>query len=116
VVEVSPRDGLQNEPKIIPTGLKVNLIDQLSQTGQRKRASSCCWRVCVPGCERRQFDLSDVLSACMLGLKTIETTSFVSNKKIPQMFDCVEVMGQIKRVPGVEYSVLCPNMNGECMF
>lgn len=33
IVEVSPRDGLQNEPKNIPTALKIEFINQLSQTG-----------------------------------------------------------------------------------
>ena len=33
IVEVSPRDGLQNEPKPIPTELKQQLIEQLAQSG-----------------------------------------------------------------------------------
>ncbi|MFZ2315939.1 MAG: hydroxymethylglutaryl-CoA lyase [Gammaproteobacteria bacterium] len=33
IVEVSPRDGLQNESQIIPTDVKIALINQLSQTG-----------------------------------------------------------------------------------
>lgn len=33
IVEVSPRDGLQNEPRIVPTDLKVQFIDRLSETG-----------------------------------------------------------------------------------
>ncbi len=33
IVEVSPRDGLQNESKTIPTATKIALIDQLSNTG-----------------------------------------------------------------------------------
>lgn len=33
VVEVGPRDGLQNEKKIIPTSVKVDLINRLSETG-----------------------------------------------------------------------------------
>ena len=31
--EVGPRDGLQNEPEVIPTGDKVRLIDMLAATG-----------------------------------------------------------------------------------
>ncbi len=31
--EVGPRDGLQNEPAIIPTDTKIELIDMLSETG-----------------------------------------------------------------------------------
>lgn len=33
LVEVGPRDGLQNEPQSIPTATKVELIDRLSDTG-----------------------------------------------------------------------------------
>ncbi|XP_030628110.1 3-hydroxy-3-methylglutaryl-CoA lyase, cytoplasmic [Chanos chanos] len=33
IVEVGPRDGLQNEEKIVPTGVKIQLINMLSQTG-----------------------------------------------------------------------------------
>lgn len=33
IVEVGPRDGLQAEPVIIPTTIKVNFINLLSQTG-----------------------------------------------------------------------------------
>lgn len=33
IVEVSPRDGLQNEPRTVPTDLKVRFIDRLSETG-----------------------------------------------------------------------------------
>ena len=33
IVEVGPRDGLQNEPYTIPTAVKVELIDRLSATG-----------------------------------------------------------------------------------
>ena len=35
IVEVGPRDGLQNEKTIIPAATKVELIDRLSQTGLR---------------------------------------------------------------------------------
>jgi hydroxymethylglutaryl-CoA lyase len=33
IYEVGPRDGLQNEARLVPTGDKVALIDQLSRTG-----------------------------------------------------------------------------------
>src|SRR5579872_3417637 len=35
LVEVGPRDGLQNEAARIETGIKIELIDRLSQTGLR---------------------------------------------------------------------------------
>ena len=33
IVEVGPRDGLQNEKETVPTDVKVSLINMLSQTG-----------------------------------------------------------------------------------
>ena len=35
LVEVGPRDGLQNEKAIVPTGIKVELIQRLQQAGAR---------------------------------------------------------------------------------
>jgi hydroxymethylglutaryl-CoA lyase len=34
--EVGPRDGFQNEPEVIPTGRKIELIDALARTGLRR--------------------------------------------------------------------------------
>ena len=78
IVEVGPRDGLQNEAAIIPTAAKIELIDRLSATG----------------------------------LKTIEATSFVSPKWVPQLADAAEVFAGIARRPGVAYPVLVPNEQG----
>lgn len=36
IVEMSPRDGLQNEPTKVPTAGKIALIDMLSETGLRR--------------------------------------------------------------------------------
>jgi hydroxymethylglutaryl-CoA lyase len=54
--------------------------------------------------------LIDALSAC--GYAKIEATSFTSPKAIPMLRDAEEVMGRIQRVPGVEYTVLVPNLRG----
>lgn len=54
--------------------------------------------------------LVDLLSES--GLTHIEVTSFVSPKWIPQMADNKEVLKNIKRKPGVVYSVLTPNLKG----
>jgi hydroxymethylglutaryl-CoA lyase len=78
IVEVGARDGLQNEAAIIPTPIKIELIDRLS--------------------------------AC--GLETIETTSFVSPKWVPQLADAEEVYAGITRKRGVDYPALVPNMQG----
>jgi len=78
IVEVGPRDGLQNEKQVIPAATKIGFIDRLSETG----------------------------------LKTIEATSFVSPKWIPQLADAEEVYKGILRKPGVAYPVLVPNEKG----
>ena len=46
------------------------------------------------------------------GLKTIEATSFVSPKWVPQLADAAEVFTGIRKVPGVSYPVLVPNEQG----
>ncbi len=46
------------------------------------------------------------------GLAKIEVTSFVSPKAIPQLRDAEIVLRQIRRVPGVVYSALVPNLRG----
>ncbi len=78
LVDVSPRDGLQNEAQLLGTDLKVELIAALGRAG----------------------------------LRTIEATSFVSPRWIPQMGDNAAVMAQIERLPGVSYPVLTPNLKG----
>ena len=64
VVEVGPRDGLQNEPGVVPTALKVAFIERLADCG----------------------------------LQVVETTSFVSPKRVPQLADAEEVLTRVKRV------------------
>jgi hydroxymethylglutaryl-CoA lyase len=78
MVEVGPRDGLQNEKAIVPTAVKIELIDRLSATG----------------------------------LQTIEATSFVNPKWVPQLADAADVYAGIARKPGVDYPVLVPNEIG----
>ncbi|XP_065063631.1 hydroxymethylglutaryl-CoA lyase, mitochondrial-like [Rhopilema esculentum] len=78
IVEVGPRDGLQNEKDIINTETKIEFINRLSDTG----------------------------------LQTIESTSFVSPKWVPQLADSKEVMTKIDRRNGISYPVLVPNMQG----
>jgi hydroxymethylglutaryl-CoA lyase len=54
--------------------------------------------------------LVDALSDC--GYAKIEVTSFTSAKAIPMLRDAEEVMGRIRRAPGVQYAVLVPNLRG----
>ena len=78
IVEVGPRDGLQNEKEWVPTETKISLIEKLADAGLTK----------------------------------IEATSFVSPKWVPQLKDAHEVFTGIKRIAGVSYLVLTPNMKG----
>lgn len=54
--------------------------------------------------------LVDCLSGA--GFRRIEVASFVSPKWVPQMADSADVLAGIKRVPGVRYAALTPNMKG----
>ncbi|CTP86619.1 hydroxymethylglutaryl-CoA lyase [Xanthomonas graminis] len=78
LVEVGPRDGLQNEKAWVATADKIELIAQLSRTG----------------------------------LRSIEATSFVSPKWVPQLADAAAVYAGIVPAPGVDYPVLVPNLQG----
>ncbi|MGH8049655.1 MAG: hydroxymethylglutaryl-CoA lyase [Arenimonas sp.] len=81
IVEVGPRDGLQNEKIIISVSNKIALINQLGNCG----------------------------------FKTVEATSFVSPKWVPQLADAAEVFSGIDKLPGISYPVLVPNLQGyEC--
>ncbi|MCD8503948.1 MAG: hydroxymethylglutaryl-CoA lyase [Burkholderiaceae bacterium] len=52
----------------------------------------------------------NALSHC--GFAKIEATSFTSPKAIPALRDAEAVMHEIARTPGVEYTVLIPNVRG----
>jgi hydroxymethylglutaryl-CoA lyase len=57
-----------------------------------------------------KITLIDLLSNC--GIKHIEVTSFVSPKWVPQMADAEAVLSGIRKVPGIVYSALTPNLQG----
>jgi hydroxymethylglutaryl-CoA lyase len=57
-----------------------------------------------------KIELIDRLSAT--GLRTIEATSFVSPKWVPQLADAAEVFAGIRKRDGVAYPVLVPNLQG----
>lgn len=78
IVEVGPRDGLQNEAANVATETKVELVERLARTG----------------------------------LTSVEATSFVNPKAVPQLADAAEVLTRIERRPGVTYPVLTPNERG----
>ncbi|HZP67173.1 MAG TPA: hydroxymethylglutaryl-CoA lyase [Rudaea sp.] len=57
-----------------------------------------------------KIELIDRLSDT--GLRTVEATSFVSPKWVPQLADAAEVFAAIRKKPGVRYPVLVPNLQG----
>jgi hydroxymethylglutaryl-CoA lyase len=81
IVEVGPRDGLQNEKKPIPTEVKLDYILKLLEAG----------------------------------INSLEVTSFVSPKAIPQMGDAKELFTQLDAridISNYELPCLVPNMKG----
>lgn len=78
IVEVSPRDGLQNERVTVPTAVKIELVERL----------------------------------CRAGIRAVELTSFVRADRIPQLADAGEVARGVRRVAGVRYLALAPNLHG----
>ncbi len=57
-----------------------------------------------------KIELLDALSRT--GVQRIEAVSYVHPKAIPQMGDASEVWAAAKRVDGVRYSALVPNLRG----
>ncbi len=56
---------------------------------------------------------ADVINALIdAGVKSIEVTSFVSPRAVPQMADAADVMARIDRRPGVRLTALVPNARG----
>ncbi|MFE5483644.1 hydroxymethylglutaryl-CoA lyase [Streptomyces sp. NPDC056527] len=75
--EVGPRDGLQNEKTVVPTGTKAEFVRRLAAAG----------------------------------LSTVEATSFVHPKWVPQLADAEELFPLLKGVPA-RLPVLVPNERG----
>ncbi len=79
ITDVSPRDGLQNQPVALDTEAKLALIRLLAAAG-------------VP---------------------SVEATSFVSPKAVPQMADAGELVPLLNRaLPDLRSSALVPNLKG----
>lgn len=78
VYEVGPRDGLQNEPAVVPVEIKLQFIERLIGAG----------------------------------LETIEATSFVSPKWIPQLGDAEVLFPRLPKGGRTRFPVLVPNRAG----
>lgn len=78
VYEVGPRDGLQAESQLIPTGIKADFCQRLVAAG----------------------------------VSTIEVTSFVSPKWIPQLADAEQLIAGLDLPKRIRQVVLTPNQRG----
>jgi hydroxymethylglutaryl-CoA lyase len=78
IVEVGPRDGLQNEAELVPTDVKVRFIELLAEAGA----------------------------------PTIEQTSFVHAKWVPQLADASRVLEGTRHLQRANDMVLVPNGEG----
>jgi hydroxymethylglutaryl-CoA lyase len=99
IVEVGPRDGLQNEKAVIPVDVKVDLINRLGLAG-----------ICVieagsfvsPKWVPQVTFLHNIYRKCAESLTTARQ----------QMAGTADVLTQMDRLPGVRYPVLVPNQKG----
>ena len=78
IVEVGPRDGLQNEARALGVAERIAMIDALVAAG----------------------------------LRSVEAGSFVSPRWVPQMAGSAEVLAGVRKVPGVSFPMLVPNLTG----
>ncbi|MCF6524653.1 hydroxymethylglutaryl-CoA lyase [Streptomyces sp. JJ36] len=76
--EVGPRDGLQNEPSVVPVEVKAEFVHRLAAAG----------------------------------LGTVEATSFVHPRWVPQLADAEELYPRLGDLTGVRLPVLVPNERG----
>ena len=78
VHEVGLRDGLQNQPRLVPVEGKLKMLDAMIAAG----------------------------------IRSIETTSFVSPKAVPQMADAAELYARLPDDRGLNFEALVPNEKG----
>jgi hypothetical protein len=125
--EVGPRDGLQNEKEVIPTEVKVELIERLARTGLSVvEATSFVSPKKIPQVlplatpPPSPSPVHSVTSRALAATSTARVGLTRSSRwpvcdSLPgalQMADSIEVMSSIKREPGVIYPVLVPNDKG----
>ncbi|WEL53026.1 hydroxymethylglutaryl-CoA lyase [Pseudomonas kermanshahensis] len=103
---------LSGEPGRTPVRVGVSIGDSLSALhGVQEVATRDGFQNEVTFIETAdKISMIDTLSQC--GFAKIEVTSFTSPKAIPALRDAEAVMHGIKRQPGVEYTVLVPNVRG----
>jgi len=76
IVEVGPRDGLQNEPQIVPAAQKIELISRLAGCGIKRIETTAC---VSPKRVPQMGDYAEVLSA--LPVSDAEYSALVANQR-----------------------------------
>ncbi|KAI8541240.1 hypothetical protein RHMOL_Rhmol08G0046400 [Rhododendron molle] len=87
IVEVGPRDGLQNEKEIVPTAVKVKLIEMLVSSG-------------LPVVEATSF----------------VSPKWVPQSSNLRLADAKDVIEAIQGLEGARFPVLTPNLKVSCSF
>ncbi|XP_040906100.1 3-hydroxy-3-methylglutaryl-CoA lyase, cytoplasmic isoform X4 [Toxotes jaculatrix] len=105
IVEVGPRDGLQNEKEIVPTGVKIQLIDMLSRTGLPViEATSFVSSKWVPQVAKRLYDMG----CCEISLG--DTIGVGTPSSMFKMLQSV-----MKEVPTSALAVHCHDTYGQAL-
>ena len=100
IVEVGPRDGLQNEKTIIPLDVKVGLINRLGHAGSTViEAGSFVSPKWVPQ-----------VCVCLFGTPSCAYPPTIATTV--QMAGTADIVLSMEKLPGVTYQVLVPNEKG----
>jgi hydroxymethylglutaryl-CoA lyase len=97
IVEVGPRDGLQNERGIVPVNIKVELVNRLARAGLKN------------------VEAGSFVSPRWVPQVSVHTFGSISIRGLMfhwQMAGTADVITQMERLPGVHYPVLVPNQKG----
>ncbi|KAI9804642.1 MAG: hypothetical protein M1833_006717 [Piccolia ochrophora] len=108
IIEVGPRDGLQNEKNIVPLNTKIELIERLSQTGLRDiEAGAFVSPKWVP-------QVGALLSSALFNSRRWTNRSFFVTIKMansPQILQHLLERRPCAQHP-ISYSFLVPNLRG----
>lgn len=94
IVEVGPRDGLQNEKAVIPPAVKIELINRLAHAGMRVVESG------------------SFVSPKWVPQVCVQRDIWLGALHKDQMAGTAEVISKMERVRGNHYPVLVPNLKG----
>ena len=108
IVDVGPRDGLQNEATPVRVEGRKEGIAHTHTLSPDLFSQPLFFTSQVPSATK--IELIHRLAAA--GIPVVEATAFVSPKAVPQMADAADVLAGIKPQKGTRYPVLTPNLRG----